>query len=261
MAKNPDDRFASAVELARALKFVVDESLAGQANQIVPFAGLIIEHQHVSNLAATQELQRLAKKSTASEPITPSSIRIIGRKVAFLVVASLLGFLVTSFCLQDDLLSNQVKSTAGVPRQSSIQRQYALAMINNDLSYWTLVSEYYKPVDSLSRVYELKSKLQIARLEIEGGNYDFAARTLLDVLNSKYSEAVILTIATIEMGYVSKKIPGEMIRPKFYEEATGLLALLDQNNRKLVRDSLPSIVREDWDRKVLSLQENTSPPD
>jgi eukaryotic-like serine/threonine-protein kinase len=259
MAKDPDDRFASAVELARALKLVVDESLAGQANQMVPFAGLIIENQRISNLEATQELQRLAKKSSVVEQSRSTSAIVLGRKIAFVAAACLLGFLGTWFWLQSDLLSNQIKSTAAVPRLSSIQQQYALAMIENDLQHWTLFSYHYPPTDNLSRAYGLKSKLQIARLEIEGKNYELAAQTLLDVIDSQYIEPVILTIATIEMAYLNKKIRGEKFRSSFYEDAASSFGLLDQDNQKLVRDSLPNIVREDWDRKVLSLQENTNP--
>ncbi len=263
LAKNPDDRFASAVELARALKEIVDENLAGQANQMVPFAGLIIEHQRISNLEATQELQKRTKKSMLAESKRSSATNMIVRKIAFLVGAVLLGFLFTTFWLQKDLLSNQSTTTAGEPRQLTMQRQYAWAMIQNDLTHWTRFFKHYPPTDGASRVYELKSKLQIARLYILGENYTLAAQTLSDVLKSKVveTEGVILTIALIEMGYLNKKIPGEKFRRNFYEDAASVMAQLDPDNQKLVRNSLPSLVFEDWDRKVLSLQDKNNTPD
>lgn len=263
LAKNPDDRFASAVELARALKGVVDESLAGQANQMVPFAGLIIEHQRISNLEATQELQKLTKKGIVSQSKRFSATNVIVRKAALLIGAVLLGFLFTTFWLQEDLLSNQSKTTTGVPRQPTMQRQYALAMINNDLKHWTMFSFYYPPTDASSRVYDLKSKLQIARLQIWGENYPLAAQTLSEVLKSKdvETERVILTIALIEMGYLNKKFPGEKFRRNFYNDAASEMAQLDSDGQKLVRNSLPSLVRDDWDRKDLSLQNTSNVPD
>ncbi len=261
LAKTPDERFASAVELARALKEVVDVSLAGGANQMVPFAGLIIEHQHVSNLEVTQELQKLTKNSTSTEDRKPSRAALIGRKIAFAVGAILIGFLSTYYLIRDDLFSNQIRTTAVVQRQSTIQRQYALALIENDLKHWKAVSEFFPPTDANSRDYALKSQLQMARLFIEGENYLLAAETLFRVLQSPYTEPAIPTIATIEMGYLSNRLTGERFRPNFYNEAAGQLALLEPNKQKLVKEALPRRVREEWDRNDVSLQGNSKSQD
>lgn len=261
MAKNPDDRFASAVELARALKVVVDESLAGQANQMVPFAGLIIEHQRISNLDATQALQKLTKKSVIAPSKGLAATKAIASKVAFLVGALLLGFLITAFYLHEDLLSNQSKTTPRVKREDTMQRQYAMAMIKNDFKTWSAFSVHYPPTDAPTRVYALKSKLQIARQQLEDANFKEAAQTLAEILKSKNieSERVIKSIALIEMAYINKKIPGEMIRRDFYEDAVSEMSQLDSENQKLVRNSLHRLAREDWERKDASLQENSNP--
>ncbi len=254
LAKTPDERFASAVELARALKDVVDVSLAGQANQMVPFAGLIIEHQQVSNLDVTQDLQKLTKNSTLPEARKPSAAVAIGRKIALVVGAILIGFLSTYYLIRDDLFSNQIKTTAIVQQQSTIQRQYALALIENDLKHWTAVSEYFPPTDATRRDYALKAQLQMARLFIEGENYLLAAETLFRVLQSPCTEPAIPTIATIELGYLSNRLTGERFRPNFYNEAAGQLALLEPNKQKLIKEALPRRVREEWDRNDMSLQ-------
>lgn len=262
LAKNPDDRFASAVELARALKVVVDDSLAGQANQMVPFAGLVIEHQRISNLEATQELQRLSKKLEGSKSKGLSASKILASKVALSLGSLLLGYLVAVFLFQEDLLANQSKTTPSVPRQPTMQRQYALAMIKNDFKTWIAFSEHYPPTDAPSRVYDLKAKLQIARLQIEYSNFAEAAQTLIEILRSKNieSERVIKTIALIEMAYLNKKIPGEMMRRNFYDDALSEMSQLDPENQKLVRNSLHRLAREDWERKDVSLRESTNPP-
>ena len=256
LAKAPDERFASAVELARALKDVVDVSLAGQANQMVPFAGLIIEQQQISNLEVTQELQKLAKKSTLADDRKPSLAVMIGKRIAFAVGAVLVGLLSTYYLIREDLFSNQIKTTAIVQHQSTIQRQYALALIENDLKHWMAVSEYFPPTDATSRDYSLKSQLQMARLFIEGENYLAAAETLFRVLQSPYTEPVIPTIATIEMGYLSNKLTGERFRPNFYNEAASKLALLEKRQEELVKEALPNRVREEWDRNDERLQDN-----
>ena len=110
-------------------------------------------------------------------------------------------------------------------------------------------------------MYALKSKLQIARQQLEDANFKEAAQTLAEILKSKNieSERVIKSIALIEMAYINKKIPGEMIRRDFYEDAVSEMSQLDSENQKLVRNSLHRLAREDWERKDASLQENSNP--
>ena len=259
LAKSPDERFASAVDLARALREVVDDSLAGQANQMVPFAGLVIEHQHVSNLDVTQELQKLTKKSAISKIRKPSLAKTIFLRSVLAVGPILIGFLLTYYQLQDDLFSNQVKTTPGVQKQSTIQRQYALALIENDLKHWEAVSKFFPPVEPISRNYELKAKLQTARFLIEGENYPKAAKLVSGILDSQYADIVILAIAEIEMGYLSNRV-GDKSAIKYYEVAAGRMSQLDIEKRKLIKDSLPIKVRVAWeDEDDRSRQDESNP--
>ncbi len=247
LAKSPDERFASAVELARALRDVVDESLAGQANQMVPFTGLIIEHQQVSNLDVTQELQKLTKKSTLSESKKKSFAKSVGPKLAVAIGSILVGFLLTYYQFQEDLFSNQVRTTAGVRKENTIQRQYALALIENDLSHWEAVSKFFPPAEAISRNYELKAKLQIVRLLIEGEDYPLAAKTASSVLDSETSDAVILVIAGIEMGYLSNRVTGYKPAAFYYDSVASKYSLLESEKQKLIRDLLPKNVKTSWE--------------
>ncbi|MCY2982889.1 MAG: serine/threonine-protein kinase [Planctomycetota bacterium] len=250
LAKNPDDRFASAVELSRALKEVMDSSTSEQTNQVIPFSGLVVEQQRISNLEATQELQKLAKPSAVfiNETLTSKSKWVMHR---FVLAASalILGFLSAYYFFREDLFANQVKTTAGVTHQSTIQRQYALALIENNLKHWLAVSENFPPTDNASKDYAAKAKLQIARLAIEGGNFTSAVDTLISVLDSECTEPAIPVIATIELGYVSNKLIGNRMWPKLYEDAASKLALLEEDKQKLVTDSLPRQVKEEWGRE------------
>lgn len=254
LAKNPDERFASAVELARALKEVVDENLAGQANQMVPFTGLIIEHQQPSNLDVTQELQKLSRNNSVSKNRKPSRLIVVGRRIVFAVLAVLVGFLLTTYFLRDDLLENQVTSTAGVIRQSTIERQFALALIENDLKHWKAVSDNFPSKDPMSLSYELKAKLQTARLLIEHQKYPQALEAVRSVLDAK-SEGVIRAIASIEMGYLKGRVLGE--RLSNYDDAISQMALLDTEKQKIVEESLPKNVLSAWDTIDLARQEES----
>lgn len=254
LAKNPDERFASAVELARALKDLVDDCLAGQANQMVPFAGLIIEHQQVSDLDVTQELQKLSKNNTVSKNQTPSRLMVVGSRIAIATGAILIGFVLTTYLLRDDLFENHVKSTIGVVPQSTIERQFALALVENDLKHWKAVSENFRAKDPMTLSYELKANLQIARLQIERENYPEAMKAVRSVLDAK-SDGVLRAIAAIEMGYLKSRQTGG--QPSNFDDAISQMALLDTEKQKVVEDSLPRNVLTAWDNIDLARQEKS----
>ena len=252
LSKGPDERYASASELSRALREVVDTSLEGHSDQMIPFAGLIIDHQHVSNLAATQELQKLSRNGTMTEATAKATAvhaRSMLWKIATVVGSIGIGLFATMFATQRDLLAVK-SSTAGVVRQSTIQRQYALALIENDLKHWRAIGENFKATDEISHNYDLKAELQIARLAIEGENYKMAADSLTRVIESPFADDVLRTIANIEMGYLTNKVVNASVAKEFYDRAIRDMKLLENvpEKEKLIKDSLPNRVKDAWNR-------------
>ena len=259
LSKSPDERYASASELSRALREVVDSSLGGHIDQMIPFAGLIVDHHHVSNLQITQQLQKLARHGTTAA-VAATQARSILWKVATVVGSIGFGLFATLYATQQDFLSMEAATTAGVVKQSTIQRQYALALIENDLKHWRAVSEFFPARDPVSRNYELKAELQIARWAIEGENYKMAEEPLNRVIESP--ESVFRTIALIEMGYVTNKLAGSTAASTFYD-----LAIRDMKNleevparKKLVMDSLPNRVKQEYERNDAERQKTQSDP-
>ena len=252
LSKSPDERYASASELSRALREVVDTSLEGHLDQMIPFAGLIIDHQHVSNLAATQQLQKLSRNGTMTAATAKATVvhaRSMLWKIATVVGSIGIGLFATMFATQRDLLA--VKSlTAGVVRQSTVQRQYALALIENDLKHWRAIGENFKATDEISHNYDLKAELQIARLAIEGENYKMAADSLTRVIESPFADDVLRTIANIEMGYLTNKVVNASVAKEFYDRAIRDMKLLENvpEKEKLIKDSLPNRVKDAWNR-------------
>ena len=203
LAKTPEERYGSAAELSRALREVVDSHLDGHVDQMIPFAGLIIDHQHVSNLEVTQQLQKMTRSGTKSAVID-SWARSMVVKTASVLGLFLVGLLATLYGTRTDLLSDHSEMTGSVAQQTTVQRQYALALIENDLKHWRAVSAYFPPTDSIRRDYELKAELQIARLAIEGENFAMAESSLMKVIDSQHADDTWRIIARIEMGYVTE---------------------------------------------------------
>jgi predicted negative regulator of RcsB-dependent stress response len=246
LKKSPEERYGSATEVARELRAFIDTHLAGLGDKMIPFSGLVIERQAVASGASTLELQRWMKGGSQLSPKVSASRRWLMR-VAVLATPMLLGMLVAFGILRIDLFANQRTATAGVIRESSIQRQFAKAIVENDLKHWNAVSEYFPPTDAISRTYQLKSELQIARLRLEGEDFASAESALRRVLNSPHADDVLTTIARIELGWLTSKTRRETISNEHYDRAIRDLTLMVPEKQRLIREALPAKVRTEWE--------------
>ncbi|MFN7289170.1 MAG: hypothetical protein ACK5T6_01180, partial [Pirellula sp.] len=251
LAKSPDDRYASALELSASLRVVLDEVLGDTVDRMIPFSGMVIEHQKIGNSAITQEIERLTKHRYQIVKSVTSASKWIVAAAVMLGLAGL-SFLMVLNATRIDYRTPQLAS-ASVAKQNNIERQYALALIKNDLKHFYAVSEYFPPNDPVSRNYKLKAELQIARKGIEGEKFDLAVRSLKNVLESGYpnTDVVLLTIANIELGWVMNKMQQpESLR--YFERARGELNAMDPGRRELILNSLPNSVKLEWDQFELT---------
>ena len=271
LRKSPEDRFGSAMELSRELRGFIDEHLQGRGDKMIPFSGLVIDHQAITASAATEELQILINNQKNSKS-SGKSLKVSGepsqdsstnpqsslspranlnqrskRIFAWCILPLLCTTLMSFSLLRLDLFANQSSSTAGVNRESSIQRQYATALLENDLKNWNAISEFFPPTDAVSRNYYLKSQLQIARLRIEGEDYQAASRTLLTIIDSPYADDVLRTVARIEFGWIQQRLKRAGLRNEWYDRAMRDLSTMVPEKQKLIREALPSRVRTDWE--------------
>ncbi|MCY3007263.1 MAG: serine/threonine-protein kinase [Planctomycetota bacterium] len=276
LKKSPEDRFGSAMELARELRSFIEVNLEGRGDKMIPFSGLVIEHQAISSSSATEELQILmmgrnssltegstegsTKGSTKGKPRQSAWIRnsILWFGVP-LVLTSALAFLLGRV----DPFAHQSTSTAGVVRESSIQRQFALALVENNLKHWNAVSEFFPPTDALSRNYYLKSQIQIARLRIEGDDLPGAEPNLRTVIESPYSDELLRCIARIELGWIQQRgqrqPSGEEIRNENYARAMREMSTMIPEKQRLIRDALPARVRAEWETVDYLYQAESKP--
>lgn len=250
LAKSPDDRFQTAAELAKALKIVMDELPGDTIERMIPFSGMVIEHEKIGNSAITQELERLTKQRRQIANSLKSAARWVACALGMIALASLTSYVVYT-AMKIDYQSPQLAS-ATVVKQSTIERQYALALIKNDLKHFYAVSEYFPPTDPVSRNYRLKAELQIARKGIEGEKFDLAVRSLKNVLESGYpnTDPVLLTIANIELGWVMRKLQ-QPESGRYFERASRDLNAMDSRGKELVLNALPNIVKLEWDQYEL----------
>ncbi len=263
LSKTPEERYATASELSRALKEVIDNELGGNVDQMIPFAGLVIEHQRISNLAATQALQQLAiqgqRGGTSSAP--KRKFRgLIAKSIAMLALGAV-AFGVVYSTNKKPLYRREVPISA-VVRQSSIEKQFALALVQNDILHFRAVSENFPPTDAISRNYRIKAELQIARKQIEGEKYIGAEETLRRVITADQPEKdiVLMTIARIELAWVCDMLKKTGEAQSLYDEASRDIRTLEEDSEKyrLILDALPSRVKLEWDNRVVDLAETSA---
>jgi len=256
LKKSPEDRFGSAMELARELRSFIDNHLHGRGDKMVPFSGLVIEHQAITSSSATQELQVLmtGSRSTRHSGTANASARYYGaftRILIWFIIPLLFSSIVAYWFARLDPFAHQQTNTAGVVRETSIERQYALALVENNLKHWNAISEFFPPTDAISRNYYLKSQLQIARLRIEGEDLTSAEANLRAVIDSPSADEVLRTIARIELGWIKqrgKRQPvGEDVTNENYSRAIREMSTLIPEKQRIIRDALPPKVRAEWE--------------
>ncbi len=260
LKKSPEDRFGSAMELSRELRLFIDEHLQGRGDKMIPFTGLVIEHQAITSSAATEELQVLLNSQKISKRLEEASGRRkaedsksekwlsrLKKSIAWILLPMSITAMASFLLLRMDLFANQSSSTAGVTRESSIQRQFATALLENDLKNWNAVSEFFPPTDAISRNYYLKAQLQIARLRIEGEDYAAAARNLLAVIDSPYSDDVLRTVARIQYGWTQQRLRRVGQRNDWYDRAMREMSTMVPEKQKLIREALHPRVRAEWE--------------
>ena len=83
-----------------------------------------------------------------------------------------------------------------------------------------------------------------------------ASESLTKVINSQFADDVLRTIARIEMGYVANKLMGQLTSNEFYNAASRDMKIMQAtpDKQRLIRDSLPNRVREEWDRNDYAKQ-------
>jgi len=247
LRKSPEDRFGSASELSQALRQLIDTHLEGRGDKMIPFSGMVIEHQAVSTSSATQELQWLQRQTEGNPRRLASRWRERLLKALLLILPLFLSASMTFAAWRIDLFANQRTATAGVVRETSIQRQYGKALLENNLKYWNAVSEYFPPTDAVSRSYHLKAELQIARLWIEGEDLAGAERCLRTVIDSPYADDVLRTLARIELGWLNARGKRALPLNEYYDRAMRDFSIMIPEKQRLIRDALPAKIRTEWD--------------
>jgi hypothetical protein len=248
LAKNTDDRFASATDLIRAIRKVSESlSLSVSLEHPYPLSGIVVDMPTVIGEHTTR-LQTLALKALPEVPTRRSGWSKLPWAYAAIVLAvGVLSAYLSSRYDRKPVIEPPQTLVAAVKKQGDVREQFFHAMLSNRPADWQAVEEYFPPEDSpIQRNYNVKSWLHIAWSAIAMGNATDAMQATKKILKTPQVEPMIRISALIARSLVLLKQGNDRESVEELNEAKSEYASLNENERKLVESSLPTVARNHW---------------
>ncbi len=244
LEKKPEDRFVSPNELNRALRTVA-ESLPRPfptdlplplPNVVIDQAVVTSEHTAALQRATTQH-SRLADETRRK--LIRGTLALIG-----IVAAGFAAYSVTAFTPQRRLLPEPTPIQLGMPRQSSVQDQYALALLKDSPAYWAAVEQYFSPTfDEVNKAYCMKAWLHMAWYELRLEKPEAAAKWI-NKIRSYPSIDNIVDVLTSATEHWKANLEGNKEAASAHKSMTvARYQLLGDRQKTLVNEIMPRELR------------------
>lgn len=248
LAKNTDDRFASATDLIRSIR-KVSESLALSVSleHPYPLSGIVVDMPTVIGEHTTR-LQGLALKTLPEAPTGRSGWSKLPWAYAAIVLAvGVLSAYLSSRYDRKPVIEPPQTLVAAVKKQADVREQFFHAMLSNRPADWQAVEKYFPPEDSpIQRNYNVKSWLHIAWSAIAMGNPNDAMQATQKILRTPQVEPIIRVSALIARSLVLQKQGSDRDSAEQMAEAKTEFSSLDENDQKRVENSLPTAALNHW---------------
>lgn len=181
MSKNPEDRFASSVELSQ---WIAGQS--GSSSEPAVSGG---------TAQATVMLQQAMKTEAASRRKSRMLLAIaITLPIAALAVGAVLA------TPQNPRSITQLMRPDRVPAKESVEQQYLAAVSRNDLAGWLAVSQHFPPSKNANNAaYAIKAELQLARLLIRQGRAAEATEILTRIGTNPATDNLYRVVSLAEL--------------------------------------------------------------
>lgn len=181
MAKNPDDRFVSAIELSQWL--ATESGVGGDASAVGGTA------------RATVLLQEAMKAQSARRRKARSRLVLAA---AVPLVAAMLGGILAKPRYERSI--TRLMRPERVPAKETVEQQYLAAASRNDLAGWKAVGEHFPPdANANNAAYAIKAELQLARLLIRQGRGQEAEELLKKIVADASADRLYRVVALAEL--------------------------------------------------------------
>lgn len=248
LAKDVDERFATAADLIRSIRKVSDSlSLSVSLEHPHPLSGIIVE-MPVAIGAHTTRLQTLALRETSGKSKSKRGLPRAVWLAALACVAAAIGsvFLVTQLD-RKPLIEPPGTWGTMVKKRTDVVEQFFYAMTSNRPADWEAVAQYFPPEDSpLQKGYNIKAWLHLAWHAISINKVDDAISATDQILKMNSVEPIMLISARIAKSIALQKAGNASESSKLLKDSKDLFASLDEKERKRVESTLPPIGLSHW---------------
>jgi len=248
LAKNADDRFASATDLIRSIR-KISESLALSVSleHPYPLSGIVVDMPTTIGEHTTR-LQTLALKSSSDAPkINRGWSKLPWGYAAVVVGAGILSAYLSSRYDRKPAIQPPQTLVASVKKQADVREQFFQAMLSNRPADWQAVEQYFPPEDSpIQRNYNVKSWLHVAWSAIAMGNVKDAMQATQKILRTQQVEPIVRVSALIARSLVLQRQGEERESAEELSKAKNEFFSLNENERKRVEGALPPVALNHW---------------
>lgn len=202
LAKKPEDRYASAVDVLRDLRTVVVEGAEEWSLPAEDWPDLNWETEAVRRIAATQQLATVMLHETKLPKLWRSVLSLF----VLLVLAFSIGAVAAWVRRPPSLLEFRSEVLSEIPKKESAQAQYWAAFDYETEQAWKAVAEYFPPDDAHPSHVEYVRKANLQRAYL----YDDQGRTeeslaLLDELARDDNNALVQTSALTRLANIRER--------------------------------------------------------
>jgi serine/threonine-protein kinase len=224
MSKNPEDRFASAVELS--------QWIAGQLGSTTELA------VNGGTAQATVMLQQAMKAEAARR-------RKNRLKTAFAITLPVAALAIGAILAtpQNPRSITQLMRPDRVPAKESVEQQYLAAVSRNDIAGWLAVSEHFPPTENANNAaYAIKAELQLARLMIRQGRTAEATEILTRIGTNPATDNLYRIVSLSELHDLAP--PGSPQETRIWTDLRLAYQAISENQPDATRSLWPIIGSE-----------------
>ena len=247
LAKNPEERFASAADLIRTIKKMAERlALSVSLDHPIPLSGIFVDHAPLIGPHTTR-LQTLALAETIKNS------RRFDSWVAPLIVLIGVGMLATAFVssFRRKTLIDKPSSRAAdfIATETDVKKQYFIALMKNKPADWRAIEAKFPPSDPSNLSYNIKAWLHLAWLDLEHDNLVEANQAATKVLEPQYSmtvDKISKTLAIILQAMICLHSDRQRAADTKMLEAKKLFDQLSNDEKEVVERAMPWSVLNQW---------------
>ena len=258
MAKKPEDRFASPIELYNSLRIIAGTLPNPLPNeQPVRLPNLEVESPLPNSSRSSASIRYSANPSRANSNVHPGILRRKRQSLANSPKAKVMLWMLAALTIfgvvyggilaapLPQLIPEPTPRSLGIQREATVEGQYFIALLKDSPAYWAAVEENFPPQNNpVNLTYNVKAWLHHAFYDLQQNKPELAGQWIDRIKTQDGIDKVVEVLMLAAEYWQAKLQHDETQMPIIKDIATRKYKALLANQQELFRDSLPNDVRE-----------------